>query len=208
MARCSGTGLEGVTPSLIGENLANRHSCQPPPAVAVNQHCHFFITSSTAYNLEASVLHYAPKSHKRKACSVWVSLHVMRIPLYAKKCEARSAPCLRPGALATPNFRFSQVHATEERRVGGSFGGIFIFSQFSGQIYSGIWSTCTEAEYPTGGGSSLLIGIAAFELTSQLPSFFLSAALCNSVGVLWKAKISESGLCTFCTNLKAPQHTV
>ena len=47
MARCSGTGLEGVTPSLIGENLANRHSCQPSPAVAANQHCHFFITFLT-----------------------------------------------------------------------------------------------------------------------------------------------------------------
>ena len=161
MARCSGTGLEGVTPSLIGENLANRHSCQPPPAVAVNQHCHFFITSSTKIfeNInrwfcfflcyELGILqrvlqiwdrqliiwklrhHYASKSHKRKACSVWVSLHVMRIPLYAKKCEARSAPCLRPGALATPNSRFSQVHATERAEGGGVIWGYFhIFTIF------------------------------------------------------------------------------
>ena len=86
---------------------------------------------STAYNLEASVQHYASKSHKRKACSVWVSLHVMRIPLYAKKCEARSAPCLRPGALATPNSRFSQVHATERAEGRGVIWGYFhIFTIF------------------------------------------------------------------------------
>ena len=65
----------------------------------------------------------------RKVCSG--SLHVMRIPLYAKKFEARTSPCLRPGALATPNSRFSQVHATERAEGWGVIWGYFhIFTIF------------------------------------------------------------------------------
>ena len=130
--------------------------------------------------------HYAFESHKRKACSVWVSLRIMRIPLYAKKCEARS-PLVWAQVRWQHQIGGSHKSTHQKgRRVGGSFGGIFIFSQFSGQIYSGIWST-TEPEYPMGGWRRL-IGLGALEF--NLPSL-RSTWL---VGVLWKANICVSSL--------------
>ena len=42
MARCKGTGLEGVTPSLIAEPLPTATLSLLTPAVAVNHYCHFF----------------------------------------------------------------------------------------------------------------------------------------------------------------------
>ena len=84
------------------------------------------------------------------------------IPLPAKKSRARSGPCLRPGA---PYQILPSARHREGAEGRGSFGGIFIFSQFSGQIYSaGIWSS-TEAEYLMG-GSSRLIGLGALDLSA------------------------------------------
>ena len=69
---------------------------------------------------------------------------------------------MRPGA---PYQILPSARHREGAEGRGSFGGIFIFSQFSGQIYSaGIWSS-TEAEYLMG-GSSHLIGLGALDLSA------------------------------------------
>ena len=146
--------MRGVTLS-DSRALANRHSWTSSSTdVGVNHYCQFFFLNITFLQLYSSDLLFygstvvgrfftacfkfwlnhilevsATLCIMRKVCSG--SLHVMRIPLYAKKFEARTSPCLSPGALATPNSRFSQVHATERAVGWGVIWGYFhIFTIF------------------------------------------------------------------------------
>ena len=98
--------------------------------------------------------------HQRRA---WFeSLHEIWNPFTCQKVSRKKRPCLRPGA---PYQILPSARHREGAEGRGSFGGIFIFSQFSGQIYSaGIWSS-TEAEYLMG-GSSRLIGLGALDLSA------------------------------------------
>ena len=92
------------------------------------------------------------KPQEKGVLCLSLSLHVMRIPLYAKKCWARNPPCLSTGALATPNSRFSQVHATERAEGRGVIWGYFhIFTIFRPDLLRHLEHR-TEAEYPMGVG--------------------------------------------------------
>ena len=116
----------------------------------------------------------------RKVCSG--SLHVMRIPLYAKKFEARTSPCLSPGALATPNWRFSQEHATERAEGRGVIWGYFhIFTIFRPDLLRYLeqhWGRVSHGRI-----KAPYIG----SMGVQPSSILLLHITFSHVGVLWKA---------------------
>lgn len=123
-----------------------------------------------------------------------------RIPLPAKKSRARSGPCLRPGA---PYQILPSARHREGAEGRGSFGGIFIFSQFSGQIYSaGIWSRQHWGRVSDGWFKS------PYRAWSLGPIRPLSAALRhNCGGALWKRRylnLAFTCLCKFIWNQHFP----
>ena len=87
-------------------------------------------------------------------------------PIICQKILGKKPPCLSTGALATPNSRFSQVHATERAEGRGVIWGYFhIFTIFRPDLLRHLEHR-TEAEYPMG-GSGHLIGLEALELASS-----------------------------------------
>ena len=144
MARCSRTGLEGgrVSPPPSDSQYQPPLLSLLTISIAINHYCHFFVPSSQTCFLNFKgcffvmccmvhfseflermpifwrlCRHYAFQSHKRKACSVWVSPRVMRIPLYAKKCEARSS--LVWAQVRAGNTKLEVLTSARHRKGGG-----------------------------------------------------------------------------------------
>ena len=123
---------------LVSIIIANSSSSISPRFLQIYSSELFFLRFNCYWEVLYSLLQVLAQSyfggfghivHYEKGV-LWVS-PCNENPIICQKVRGKNHPCLSPGALATPNSRFSQVHATERAEGWGVIWGYFhIFTIF------------------------------------------------------------------------------